>query len=188
MPVECLQTTDVHAARRYGCGSVQLHSPRRSGAEVSFRAASRRAPPPAAAARARFHRSYRCAARHRQRHLPWSGLGLLPTAAPIGIAPLIAHSGQAEAEAKATATHQGGKHTRQFLQIHPTWSRTFPSARTAKLSECLQSVVCGRCFRYAATFGWLRTASTDATRRSHLAALSAAATEALSSKYSSTNT
>lgn len=174
MPVECQQTTDVHAARRYGCGSVQLHSPRRSGAEVSFRA--------------RFHRSFRRAARHRQRHLPWSGLGLLPTAAPIGIAPLIAHSGQAEAEAKATATHQGGKHTRQFLQIHPTWSRTFPSARTAKLSECLQSVVCGRCFRYAATFGWLRTASTDATRRSHLAALSAAATEALSSKYSSTNT
>ena len=88
VPVECLQTTDVHAARRYGCGSVQLHSPRRSGAEVSFRA--------------RFHRSFRRAARHRQRHLPWSGLGLLPTAAPIGIAPLIAQSGQAEAEAKAT--------------------------------------------------------------------------------------
>ena len=172
MPVECLQTTDVHAARRYGCGSVQLHSPRRSGAEVSFRA--------------RFHRSFRRAARHRQRHLPWSGLGLLPSAAPIGIAPPIALAARRKPkQRKGTPGLNTGV---SFCTDPPTWSRTSPSARIAKLSECLQSVVCGRCFRYAATFGWLRTASTDATRRSHLAALSAAATEALSSKYSSTNT
>ena len=130
--------------------------------------------------------SLRRAARHRQRHLPWSGLGLLPSAAPIDIAPPIALAARRKPkQRKGTPGLNTGV---SFCTDPPTWSRTSPSARIAKLSECLQSVVCGRCFRYAATFGWLRTASTDATRRSHLAAFSAAATDALSSKYSSTNT
>lgn len=132
----------------------------------------------------------RRAARHRQRHLPWcpwSGLGLLPPAAPVGIALPIALAARRKPKQRK-GTHQGLNTGVSFCTDPPTWSRTSPSARIAKLSECLQSVVCGRCFRYAATFGWLRTASTDATRRSHLAAFSAAATDALSSKYSSTNT
>jgi len=134
--------------------------------------------------------SLRRAARHRQRHLPWcpwSGLGLLPPAAPVGIALPIALAARRKPKQRK-GTHQGLNTGVSFCTDPPTWSRTSPSARIAKLSECLQSVVCGRCFRYAATFGWLRTASTDATRRSHLAAFSAAATDALSSKYSSTNT